>query len=365
MTARARLPRPAAAAAAVRAPSTLGPAHGRGRRRRRRAAGAGARRAGAAGRCSPSRPAARAPGDNAIRCYRLLLGGRSAAEVERVVVFGHPTLSPPGHAAAGRATTSRCSRRRARGAWTERPFPVAQHARRPAGGRGGRRLRLARRAGGPRTDASAPPLDALLAAEPDLTPYEVAGAVARALPAGGLLVVGASSPIRDLDLMVPRTRSAAAARSSPTAGSPASTARSRTAIGAALGRPTRRASFALMGDVTFLHDTNGLVLGPARARARPDDRGRQRRRRLDLRDARAGRAGVRRPLTSGSSARPTASTWPACAPPPAPRTGGSSRCPSSSRRWPRPTAASRSSRCGSAATTAASSTRASGRLAQH
>ncbi len=44
-------------------------------------------------------------------------------------------------------------------------------------------------------------LDALLAAEPDLTPYEVAGAVSRALPAEGLLVVGASSPIRDLDLM--------------------------------------------------------------------------------------------------------------------------------------------------------------------
>ena len=44
-----------------------------------------------------------------------------------------------------------------------------------------------------------------------------------------------------------------------------------------------------MGDVTFLHDANGLVTAPRRARARPDDRGRQRRRRLDLRDARAGR----------------------------------------------------------------------------
>ena len=44
-------------------------------------------------------------------------------------------------------------------------------------------------------------LDALLAEEPGLTPYAVAGAVSRALPAGGLLLVGASSPIRDLDLM--------------------------------------------------------------------------------------------------------------------------------------------------------------------
>jgi len=34
-------------------------------------------------------------GDAAIRTYRLLLGGPLADEVERVVVFGHPTLSRP------------------------------------------------------------------------------------------------------------------------------------------------------------------------------------------------------------------------------------------------------------------------------
>ena len=32
----------------------------------------------------------------------------------------------------------------------------------------------------------------------------MAGAVSRALPAGGLLFVGASNPVRDLDLMVAR-----------------------------------------------------------------------------------------------------------------------------------------------------------------
>ena len=36
-----------------------------------------------------------AAGTHALRCYRLLLDGRLAAEVERVVVFGHPTLSRP------------------------------------------------------------------------------------------------------------------------------------------------------------------------------------------------------------------------------------------------------------------------------
>ena len=35
-----------------------------------------------------------------------------------------------------------------------------------------------------------------------------------------------------------------------------------TAVGAALGRPRSSRAFALLGDVTFLHDANGLVLGP-------------------------------------------------------------------------------------------------------
>jgi 2-succinyl-5-enolpyruvyl-6-hydroxy-3-cyclohexene-1-carboxylate synthase len=39
-----------------------------------------------------------------------------------------------------------------------------------------------------------------------------------------------------------------------------------TAIGAALGRDSDAPTFALMGDVTFLHDSNGLVLGPDEAR---------------------------------------------------------------------------------------------------
>jgi 2-succinyl-5-enolpyruvyl-6-hydroxy-3-cyclohexene-1-carboxylate synthase len=34
------------------------------------------------------------------------------------------------------------------------------------------------------------------------------------------------------------------------------------AIGAALGRPHSSRAYALMGDLTFLHDQNGLVLGP-------------------------------------------------------------------------------------------------------
>jgi 2-succinyl-5-enolpyruvyl-6-hydroxy-3-cyclohexene-1-carboxylate synthase len=39
-----------------------------------------------------------------------------------------------------------------------------------------------------------------------------------------------------------------------------------TAIGAALGRPRSSRALALMGDVTFLHDSNALVIGPDRPR---------------------------------------------------------------------------------------------------
>ncbi|MDX6360228.1 MAG: 2-succinyl-5-enolpyruvyl-6-hydroxy-3-cyclohexene-carboxylate synthase, partial [Nocardioidaceae bacterium] len=104
-------------------------------------------------------------------------------------------------------------------------------------------------------------LDGLLAAEPDLTPYDVAGAVARALPAGGLLVVGASSPIRDLDLMVPRNDVGDRRKEIANRGLSGIDGVVSTAIGAALGRGSTR-SLALLGDVTFLHDSNGLVRGP-------------------------------------------------------------------------------------------------------
>ena len=109
-------------------------------------------------------------------------------------------------------------------------------------------------------------LDALLAAEPELTPHEVAGAVSRALPAEGLLFVGASSPIRDLDLMVARYAVGDRRKVIANRGLSGIDGTISSAIGAALGRPRSSRAFALMGDVTFLHDANGLVLGPAEAR---------------------------------------------------------------------------------------------------
>jgi 2-succinyl-5-enolpyruvyl-6-hydroxy-3-cyclohexene-1-carboxylate synthase len=201
-------------------------------------------------------------GANAIRTYRLLLDGSLGERVERVVVCGHPTLSRPVSRLLARDDVHVVDTP-TRGAWSQRPFPVDErliampHARESDDPAWLEEWRAA-----DRTVSAG--LDALLAAEPELTPHEVAGAVARALPAGGLLVVGASSPIRDLDLMVPRYEVGARRKVIANRGLAGIDGTISTAVGAALARDSSRA-FALMGDVTFLHDANGLVIGPGEA----------------------------------------------------------------------------------------------------
>jgi 2-succinyl-5-enolpyruvyl-6-hydroxy-3-cyclohexene-1-carboxylate synthase len=205
-------------------------------------------------------------GANAIRTYRLLLGTDLGRRVQRAVVWGHPTLSRPVMALLARDDVEVVSVRPP-GMWPERPFRVDREVvppdrLAPVGDGDPAWLEewlAADRALGRR-------LDELLAAEPDLTPYEVAGAVARALPPGGLLHVGASNPIRDLDLMVPRYRVGDRRKVIASRGLAGIDGTTSTAIGAALGRPASTRSLALVGDVTFLHDATGLVLGPSEER---------------------------------------------------------------------------------------------------
>ncbi len=199
-------------------------------------------------------------GENALRCYRLLLDTELGRSIERVVVCGHPTLSRPVTRLLGRDDVTVIDTPTG-GVWTERPFPVDErlivvpHAAERADPAWLESWRTA-------DAAVARRLDALLAAEPDLTPLEVAGVVARSLPPGGLLVVGASSPIRDLDLMVPRYEVGARRKVVANRGLSGIDGTVSTAIGAALARPESTRAIALMGDVTFLHDANGLILGP-------------------------------------------------------------------------------------------------------
>jgi len=199
-------------------------------------------------------------GTHAVRTYRLLLDTPLADEIERVVVWGHPTLSRPVSRLLARDDVEVVAAPGV-GVWPERPFAVdrALSGRPTVAGADDpawlERWQEADRALGRR-------LDELLASQTGLTAYAVAGAVSRALPPGGLLTVGASNPIRDLDLMVARYRVGDRRKVIANRGLAGIDGVTSTAIGAALGRPGSSRALALVGDVTFLHDSNGLVLGP-------------------------------------------------------------------------------------------------------
>ncbi|HET6167194.1 MAG TPA: 2-succinyl-5-enolpyruvyl-6-hydroxy-3-cyclohexene-1-carboxylic-acid synthase [Marmoricola sp.] len=202
-------------------------------------------------------------GESVIRCYRLLLGTPLAQRIERVVVAGHPTLSRPVQRLLARADVEVVSVR-ASGRWPTRPHPIrneydevdVESPDDPAWFDEWRTADadLARR------------LDALVAAEPDLTPYDVAAVVNAAIPAEGLLHVGASNPIRDLDLMAKPYSVGERRHIMANRGLAGIDGTLSTAIGAAIGRPHTSRAIAYVGDVTFLHDVTGLVIGPGEVR---------------------------------------------------------------------------------------------------
>lgn len=201
-------------------------------------------------------------GPNAIRTYRLLLDGPVWDRIQAVVVCGHPTLSRP--------ITRLISRGDLPVYGLPGPLGLTDpgHVARPLDGE-------------PRTETVDPDwlrrwqerdrevaaaVDAHLAGTPGLTPHEVAAEVAAAVPGGGLLFVGASNPVRDLDLMmapypVGERRMVMANRGLAGIDGTVSAA-----IGVALGRPWSTRALALVGDVTFLHDSNGLQIGPGEDR---------------------------------------------------------------------------------------------------
>jgi 2-succinyl-5-enolpyruvyl-6-hydroxy-3-cyclohexene-1-carboxylate synthase len=90
----------------------------------------------------------------------------------------------------------------------------------------------------------------------------VAAQVAEALPPGALLFAGSSAVVRDLDLAAsawPADVLVAANRGLAGIDGCVSTS-----AGLALGGD--RPAYALLGDLTFLHDANGLLIGPAEPR---------------------------------------------------------------------------------------------------
>ncbi|CAA9256386.1 MAG: 2-succinyl-5-enolpyruvyl-6-hydroxy-3-cyclohexene-1-carboxylic-acid synthase [uncultured Blastococcus sp.] len=99
-------------------------------------------------------------------------------------------------------------------------------------------------------------VDAALDGPSGLTAARLARDVVAALPSGALLVLGSSTPVRDVDrLAVPRADLTVLANRG-VAGIDGTIS---TAIGAAAVHGGR--AFALMGDLTFLHDLTGLLVG--------------------------------------------------------------------------------------------------------
>jgi 2-succinyl-5-enolpyruvyl-6-hydroxy-3-cyclohexene-1-carboxylate synthase len=214
-------------------------------------------------------------GDNVIRGYRLLLGDEElAGRVQQVVVFGHPTLSRPVARLLARDDIDTYAVRGPSG-WTD----AGHHVHFVVD-----RVELEGvQPGWFATEQAAEPvpeskpwldewkqrdkilaqrLDRFLAEQGTLTPHQVAGAVSAALPPGGLLFVGASNPVRDLDLMVAPYGVGDRRMVVGNRGLAGIDGSVSSAVGAALGRPHSTRALALLGDVTFLHDANGLVIGP-------------------------------------------------------------------------------------------------------
>ena len=197
-------------------------------------------------------------GSTAIATYRVLLGSGLADRVERVVLFGHPTLSRP--------VTSLLSRPEVE------LLVVSAYADWPDPGRSAARV-----VDGVELEAGSDPewlaawqhqdarvgqgLAELLDRQPMLTGPTVARMVWSTMGADQILFAGASNPVRDLDLAPAAAATPAVYANRGLSGIDGSIS---SAVGLALA--TDRPVTALLGDLTTIHDLTGLVIGPAEPR---------------------------------------------------------------------------------------------------
>ena len=190
-------------------------------------------------------------GGAALRTGRLLLSGDLAGEVERVVVFGHPTLSRPVSRLLARADVDVVVVSPT-GDWTDpgwRARTLATAVRMaPDDGAWLRRWQEA-------DQILAEALERRLAGA-TLSGPSVAAAVMAATGAD-VLVLGSSNPIRDADLApIPAGDGPRVFANRGLAGIDG-TVSTACGVALALGAPT----WLLCGDLTFLHDGNGLAAG--------------------------------------------------------------------------------------------------------
>ena len=209
-------------------------------------------------------PSGQPPGsDVVVPAAELLLGVPEFVTThvpDRVLVVGRSTLSRP----VGRFVASGpCDVVAQRGSWADPPrqaHRVLPTVPRPGDGPSDPDWLPGWQQAGKR---AATAVDTVLDALPGLPEPVVASEVVAALQPDALLVVGSSKPVRDL--FRAGTRGARVLANRGVAGIDGMVS---TAVGAALAhqRSGGGPSYALLGDLTFLHDANGLVLGPDEAR---------------------------------------------------------------------------------------------------
>lgn len=199
-------------------------------------------------------------GEAAIASYESVLDSPLGERVDSVILVGRPTLSRRVSALLKRPDVRVIAVR-------PDPAPWFEHGRRPEDAVGS--FEEAASAVGPaepgwleawREAGAAADAAVLRFADdqPSLTRLHVARAVWDAACAdGSVLVAGSSNIVRDLDLVARARGPLAVIANRGLAGIDGTVA---TAHGVGLG--TRRPVRAVMGDLTFLHDAGGLLLGP-------------------------------------------------------------------------------------------------------
>jgi 2-succinyl-5-enolpyruvyl-6-hydroxy-3-cyclohexene-1-carboxylate synthase len=104
-------------------------------------------------------------------------------------------------------------------------------------------------------------VDKTLAGQTEPAGQQIAAELVDALPEGAVLFLGSSNPVRFVDQAARPRADLLVVANRGVAGIDGSVS---TAAGLALG--SGRATYALLGDLTFLHDVNGLLIGPTEAR---------------------------------------------------------------------------------------------------
>ena len=212
-------------------------------------------------------------GSNALTAYQYLLTSSDFMAAHRpdvIISAGRPGLSRPQSALLRTSGVRHVVIRQGPGTWADQ----ARTATDVTGAvelTGSPTVGTAWLADWKRADAAARvAVDAVLNEDEALSEPRLARDLVAALPPGGLLWVGSSMPVRDVDItMGPRddVRVLASRGASGIDGTTSS------AIGAALAHQAAGSAaepggpaFALIGDLTFVHDAAGLAIGPGEPR---------------------------------------------------------------------------------------------------